>query len=308
MSLYAGFDLGGTHLKYGLVDERGKISLKEKVSSPPEIEDLLGRIKDLWQDKLKKQQGHIRAVGFGFPGIFDLKEKKTYQSPNYPSLDNYDLVQALSRFIDVPFWVNNDANMAAFGEFKAGSGQGVQSLVLLTIGTGVGSGIILEGKLWQGKCGYAGELGHIIVNPEGEKCNCGGQGCLETEVSAPKIVKNYMALKKKEMNISAEEIFNLAKKGDEEARQAFAQASFYLGIGLATTLNLLNPEKILLGGGVMSAQEYLLPGALAEAKRRTYQASFECCFIEKASLGNDAGVIGSALWAAEQMNVDHLLL
>ncbi len=305
MSLYAGFDLGGTHLKYGLVDERGKISFKEKVSSPPEIEDLLDLIKNLWQDKLKKREEDIKAVGFGFPGIFDLREKKTYQSPNYPSLDNYDIVLALSRFIDVPFWVDNDANMAAFGEFKAGSGQGVQSLVLLTIGTGVGSGIILDGKLWHGKCGYAGELGHIIVNPTGEKCKCGGQGCLETEVSAPKIVKNYIALKKKEMNISAEEIFRRAKKGDEEARQAFAQAGYYLGIGLATTLNLLNPEKILLGGGVMSAEEYLLPDSLQEAKRRSYQASFECCSIEKAGLGNDAGITGAALWAGEQMNADH---
>jgi glucokinase len=300
MSLYAGFDLGGTHLKYGVVEESGRILFKEKTSSPPDIESLLDLIKILWQDNLKKREGDIKAVGFGFPGIFDLREKKTYQSPNYPSLDNYDLFPALSRFIDVPFWVDNDANMAAFGEFKAGSGKGVQSMVLLTIGTGVGSGIILDGKLWQGKCGYAGELGHIIVNPRGERCKCGGQGCLETEVSAPKIVNNYDILKKKEINISAKEIFRRAKKGDEEARQAFAQASYYLGIGLATTINLLNPEKILLGGGVMSAEEYILPLALQEAKRRAYKAAFKCCSIEKASLGNDAGLTGAALWACEQ--------
>lgn len=299
-SLYAGFDLGGTHLKYGIVEESGRILFKEKTSSPPDIESLLDLIKILWQDDLKKREGDIKAVGFGFPGIFDLREKKTYQSPNYPSLDNYDLFPALSRFIDVPFWVDNDANMAAFGEFKAGSGKGVQSMVLLTIGTGVGSGIILDGKLWQGKCGYAGELGHIIVNPRGERCKCGGQGCLETEVSAPKIVNNYDVLKKKEINISAKEIFSWAKKGDEEARQAFAQASYYLGIGLATTINLLNPEKILLGGGVMSAEEYILPLALQEAKRRAYKAAFKCCSIEKASLGNDAGLTGAALWACEQ--------
>jgi len=300
MSLYAGFDLGGTHLKYGVVEESGRILFKEKTSSPPDIESLLDLIKILWQDNLKKREGDIKAVGFGFPGIFDLREKKTYQSPNYPSLDNYDLFPALSRFIDVPFWVDNDANMAAFGEFKAGSGKGVQSMVLLTIGTGVGSGIILDGKLWQGKCGYAGELGHIIVNPRGERCKCGGQGCLETEVSAPKIVNNYDVLKKKKMNISAKEIFRRAKKGDNAARQAFAQASYYLGIGLATTINLLNPEKILLGGGVMSAEEYILPLALQEAKRRAYKAAFKCCSIEKASLGNDAGLTGAALWACEQ--------
>jgi len=141
MSFYAGFDLGGTHLKYGLVDERGRILFKEKVSSPSNIEDLFHLLGNLWKDNLKKQERDIKAVGFGFPGIFNLKEKKTYQSPNYPSLDNYDLVPALSRFIDVPFWIDNDANMATFGEFKAGSGKGAQSMVLLTIGTGVGSGI-----------------------------------------------------------------------------------------------------------------------------------------------------------------------
>ena len=301
MPLYAGFDLGGTQLKYGLADERGRILYKEKASSPAAIEDLLRLLKNLWEDIKSKGKTEIKAVGFGFPGIFSLSEQKILQSPNYPSLDNFDLLPALSRIIEVPFWVDNDANMAAYGEFKAGGGKGVQSLVLLTIGTGVGSGIILEGKLWQGKCGFAGELGHLTVNPKGERCRCGGQGCLETEVSALKIAKNYTLLKKIEMDISAEEVFRRARKGDEAAQQAFAQASYYLGIALAATINFLNPDKILLGGGVMSAEDYLLPLALEETRRRAYKASFECCSIERASIGNDAGLIGAALWAKEQV-------
>jgi len=301
MSLYAGFDLGGTHLKYGTVNEIGRILFKEKAISPPAIEDLLLLIKNLWEDVKKRAVEEVKAVGFGFPGIFSLIEHKTLQSPNYPSLDDFDLFPALSRFIEVPFWVDNDANMATYGEFKAGAGQGVQSMVLLTIGTGVGSGIILEGKLWQGKCGFAGELGHIIVNPDGEKCLCEGQGCLETEVSAPKIVKNYNAQKNTKMDISAEEVFSRAKKGDEAAQKAFAQSAYYLGIGLASTINFLNPEKILLGGGVISAWDYLLPPALEEVRKRAYKASFECCTIEKATLGNDAGLTGCALWAKEQL-------
>ncbi|MFP4082129.1 MAG: ROK family protein [Candidatus Aminicenantes bacterium] len=300
MSVYAGFDLGGTHLKYGLVNQKGKILFSSKQDTPEKIADLLNLIHSLWEDLKKKQKGEIGSCGFGFPGIFSLKEQKIYQSPNYPELDNFDLIPALSGFIDVPFRVNNDANMAAFGEFRCGAGQGAQSLILLTIGTGIGSGIILEGKLWQGKCGYGGELGHVTVNPEGEKCNCGSLGCLETEASAPKIVRNYRKFKRIDEHITAELIAKRAEKGDQQARRAYSTAGYYLGIGLAIIINLLNPEKIILGGGVMKSGQYLLPSALKEARRRTYQASYDCCRIEKAALGNQAGFIGAALWAKEQ--------
>ncbi|NIM57343.1 MAG: ROK family protein [Candidatus Aminicenantes bacterium] len=302
MPLYSGFDLGGTHLKYGLIDEGGRIVFDARVKSPVKIGELIHLLETIWQDIKKREKGDIRAVGFGFPGIFNLEEQKIIQSPNYPELDNFALTPALSRFIEVPFLINNDANMAAFGEFKCGAGQGVQSMVFLTIGTGVGSGIILDGKLWLGKCGFAGELGHATVNPDGERCNCGSKGCLETEVSAPKIVKNYNALRKKSKEITAEEVFQRAKKGDKAALQAFSLAGFYLGVGLSIAINLLNPEKILLGGAVMEAGDFLLSPALEEVLKRSYKASFKCCRIEKASLGNKAGLIGAALWAKEQLS------
>lgn len=300
MPLYAGFDLGGTQLKYGLINEKGKIFLKTQSGTPTKIDELIQLLKKIWESLKKREKKDIEAVGFGFPGIFSLDEQKILQSPNYPELDNFELIPALSRFIEVPFWINNDANMAAYGEFKCGAGKGAQSLVLLTIGTGVGSGIILDGELWRGKCGFAGELGHVIVNPDGERCNCGSQGCLETEVSAQKIVKNYSILKKTEEKVSSKEVFRLAKNGDKAACQAFSQAGFYLGIGLATAINFLNPEKILLGGAVMEAGDLLLSPALKEAQKRSYKKSFKCSKIEKATLGNKAGFIGAALWAKEQ--------
>jgi glucokinase len=300
MLMYAGFDLGGTHLKFGLTDSSGNIILDSKTTTPSTIEGLLHLLKKLWNDLKGEEKRKIEAVGFGFPGIFSLEQQRILQSPNYTKLDNFDLIPALSEFIEVPFWVNNDANMAAFGEYKCGAGQGAHSLIFLTVGTGLGAGIILDGKLWRGKCGFAGELGHVTVNPEGEKCNCGGQGCLETEVSAPKIVKNYNILRKKYEKISAEEVFKRATKGEKAARQAFAQAGYYLGIGLGIAINLLNPDKILLGGAVMAAGDLLLSPALEEAKKRSYKASYKCCPIEKASLGNKAGFLGAALWAKEQ--------
>lgn len=300
MPIYAGFDLGGTRLKYGLTDSSGTIIYNSKTSTPPTIQELLKLLEKLWNDLKRKEKRKVAAIGFGFPGIFSLDQQRILQSPNYAELDNFDLIPALSEFIEVPFWVNNDANMAAFGEYKCGAGQGAHSLIFLTIGTGLGAGIILDGKLWRGKCGFAGELGHVTVNPEGERCNCGGQGCLETEVSAPKIVRNYNAIRKKEEKISGEEVFNRAKKGETAARQAFAQAGHFLGIGLGIAMNLLNPDKILLGGAVMSAGKFLLAPALEEVKRRSYKASFKCCTIKKASLGNKAGFLGAALWAKEQ--------
>ncbi|MFQ6069158.1 MAG: ROK family protein [Candidatus Aminicenantales bacterium] len=306
MSLYAGFDLGGTHLKCGLVDQNGEIVYRARESSPQNIEDLLKLLYRLWRNLDQSAREKVRAAGFGFPGIFSLEKKKILQSPNYASLDNFDLIPALSSFVDVPFWVNNDANLAAYGEFRAGKGKGAQSMVFLTIGTGVGSGVILEGKLWMGKSGYGGELGHLVVNHEGEKCRCGGQGCLETEVSAPKIVRNYCELKGEEIEVTAEQVYARARSGEKEAVTAFTRAGYFLGIGLAAVINFLNPEKIFLGGAVMNAGAFLLSPALDETRRRAYRASFESTTIERAALGNEAGVIGSALWAEENLKKANL--
>jgi glucokinase len=294
--LSAGFDLGGTQLKFGLIDPTGTVVYKDKTPTPSSIEGLIELLRTVWAD-LKKRESSIASCGFGFPGIFSLKDRKIFQSPNYSGLDNFDLFRALSGFIDVPFWIDNDANMAAYGEWAYGAGKGTQSLILLTIGTGIGSGIILDGQLWHGKCGFAGELGHVVVNSEGERCNCGVRGCLETEASAPRIVRNYQQLTKTQERLTSEDIYFRAKQGDEAARRSFAKAGYYLGIGLGIVINFLNPEMILLGGGVMTAGEYLFAPAVEETQKRSYRASFACCRIEKAALGNDAGLIGAASWA-----------
>lgn len=300
MSLYAGFDLGGTQVKFGLLDKDNKLVFKDKAPTPPGITDLLALFGELWQDLKKLQKQKIKAIGFGIPGIFSLAEQKIIQSPNLPALNGFDLRPALAEVMDVPFWLDNDANMAAYGEYRAGAGQGTLNLIHLTLGTGVGSGIIVDGNLLHGKCGFAAEMGHLIVNPEGERCNCGSRGCLETEAAAGPIVRNYRKLARCEEPLTAEEIARKARAGDPNARQAYELAGYYLGIGLGSAINLLNPEKILIGGGIMESGELLLPRAIEEARARSYRASFEACSIEKASLGNDAGIIGAACWAREQ--------
>ncbi len=295
-SLQAGFDLGGTDLKYGLIDGQGSVVTKGKTPSPGSFAELLATVEETWRALKAESPGPIVSCGFGFAGFFSLKDQKILFSPNYPSLNGVDLVPAFRKFIDVPFRIDNDANMAAYGEYKHGAGRGAQSLVLLTVGTGIGSGIILDGELWHGRCGFAGELGHISVNPEGEICNCGNRGCLETEAAAPKIVKNYKALTGTGDTLTSKDIFLRAKGGDNAAIESFARSAYYLGIGLGIVINFLNPELILIGGGVVSAGKYLMDPAIAEARRHSHRVSFDCCRIEKASLGNDAGLIGSAAW------------
>jgi glucokinase len=293
-SFYAGFDLGGTLLKYGAIDARGRLVLKGSVPSPNSMPGLLEALEEIWGRIKADCPGPVRAAGFGFAGFFSQRDRKILHSPNYPSLNGFDLVPALRKFIDVPFRIDNDANMAAYGEYRHGAGRGSQSLVLLTVGTGIGSGIILDGDLWRGKGGFAGELGHITVNPEGDLCKCGNRGCLETEASAPKLVKNHLALTKGRRPVTSREVYLLARKGDRAALESFARCGYYLGIGLGIVINFLNPEKILIGGGVVSAGRFLLRPAVAEARRRSHKVSFACCSIEKAALGNDAGLIGAA--------------
>lgn len=297
MPVFAGFDLGGTQLKYGLMDETGRLVLKSQAPTPSTIEGLMDLVASLWKDLKAQTPDTIRAAGFGFPGIYNVRDRKILQSPNYAELDDFDLYPEIGRVLDVPFLVDNDANMAAYGEWAHGAGRGVSSLVLLTIGTGIGGGIILDGKLWQGSCGYAGEIGHIVVNPEGERCNCGIRGCLEAEAAAPAIVRKYKAILGRTLVSTAEDIYKRAEAGEPAAIEAYAKAGYYLGIGLGMLINLLNPGKILLGGGVMTTGELLLRPTVEEARRRSYKASFACCPIERASLGNDAGTIGSAAWA-----------
>jgi glucokinase len=293
----AGFDIGGTQIKYGLVGPGGRLVRKGKVRSPESIGEFLAVLERTWGDLKAKAPGPVRSCGFGVAGFYSLKRKRVIQSPNYPALDGYPLVPAFRKFIGVPFRIGNDANMAAFGEFKHGAGRGVRSLVLLTVGTGIGSGVIIDGKLWEGEGGYAGELGHITVNPEGDPCPCGGRGCLETEASAPRIVRNYRALTGRTDVDEAREVYLLAKAGDAAARESFTRCSYYLGIGLGIVINFLNPEKILVGGGVVSAGKFLLGPAVEEARRRSHRVSFAGCRIERAALGNDAGLVGAAAWA-----------
>lgn len=301
MPLFAGFDLGGTQLKYGLLNERLHRVFKAKVPSPPDRSELMALFRDLWKELKRKDRRTILAAGFGLPGIFNRRRQRLVQAPNYPCLDGSRLRPAIARFVKAPFWIDNEANFAAYGEYRCGAGRGVRHLILITLGTGIGSGVIVDGKIHHGACGYAAEMGHITVHADGERCRCGSRGCLETEASASAIIRTYRRLARSSASLTTEEIAARARKGDTAARRTFDRAAYYLGISLAVALNFLNPEKILLGGGVMDSGDLILPGAIAEARRRAFRACFTASTIEKADLGNDAGFIGAAAWARDRL-------
>jgi glucokinase len=299
----AGFDIGGTQIKYGLVDREGRLVRKGKVRSPETMAGILAVLAETWKSLKKNAPGPVRSCGFGIAGFYSTRERRILQSPNYASLNGYPILPALRKIIDVPVRLGNDANMAAYGEFVHGAGRGAESLVLLTIGTGIGSGIILDRKLWQGEGGYAGEIGHITVNPEGEACNCGGRGCLETEASAPRMVRNYQALSGRKDVTDSREVYLRAKAGDPAALESFRTMAYWLGIGMGIVINMLNPEKILLGGGVVSAGKLLMGPAIEETRKRSHRISFAGCRIERAALGNDAGLMGAAAWARPRSGI-----
>ena len=293
----AGFDIGGTQVKFGLVDRAGRLVKRGKVRSPEAMAEILAVIGETWTSLRRSAPGPVRSCGFGIAGFYSTKERKILQSPNYPSLNGYPILPALRKVIDVPVRIGNDANMAAYGEYEHGAGRGARSLVLLTVGTGIGGGIILDGKLWEGEGGYAGELGHITVNPDGERCGCGRRGCLETEASAPRLVRNFQALSGRTDVVDSKDVYLLAKAGDRAALESFGKLAYWLGIGIGIIVTALDPEKVIIGGGVVSAGRLLMDPVVAEARRWSHPIPFAGCRIERAALGNDAGLVGAAAWA-----------
>jgi len=217
MALFAGFDLGGTGLKAGLVGEGGGIVSRTQAPTPPSAGEFFALVETIWEELLEGAGEPIAAAGLGLPGIFDLESRRVLQSPHTGGLDGVDVEPELERRLGVPVRADNDANLAAYAEWLYGAGKGAENMVLLTIGTGIGAGVIADGKLLRGGKGYAGEAGHMPVRPDGEPCPCGGRGCLETEASARAIVRRYRRAAAIEGPLTAEDV---QRRGGAHAARA----------------------------------------------------------------------------------------
>ncbi len=305
-------DIGGTNIPVSLVASDGKIlktinKTTPKASKPEILIDVLNKSIDEIKAYFKKEfaGAKISGIGLGAPGALDLKKGLIITSPNLKSWKNVAIVKMLKDISKLPVYMDNDANLAAIAEHWLGAGKGFKNIIVLTLGTGVGGGIIINNKIYRGSHGTAGEIGHITIIEKGELCACGNYGCLEAYASANATTKR--ALNKLEKTtirsslrniepeqLSAKTIYMHAKNGDKFSRDILNESGRYLGIGIANLANIFDPDAIIIGGGFSKAEEFLIPAAVSEAYKRSFKTIMDKLIISSAKLGNNAGIVGAA--------------
>jgi glucokinase len=228
------------------------------------------------------------------------------KSPNFPDWNNLPLKEVLEKALNVPVFIENDANAAALGERWLGAGRDINSMILLTLGTGVGGGIVLNKQIWQGADGMAGEIGHMTLIPDGRLCGCGNTGCLEMYASARGIVQSYREAVNSSgiamvAELSSEQIYQAARDGETVACKVMKDMGRMLGIGIANLINIFNPQMIVLGGGVKDAWQLFINATQEEVMRRAFKVPAERTKIVPSLLGDDAGMVGAAAVALQKI-------
>lgn len=301
-------DLGGTHLRVATVDRNGNIYNRQmqptpQVEKPNEIVRALTDAVHEAERKTAAQGGVVSAVSVVVPGTVNVTEGVVVKAPNVPCLDGFRLSAALESELEWPVFLENDANAAAIGEMWHGAAQGCRTLICVTLGTGVGGGIILDGKLWRGADGSAGEIGHMGVDPfAGVPCTCGSRGCLEVYASATAIVRMTREARPRypgsilhhAEDLTSEKIYQAGRKGDELAIEVFRRMGVYLGIGLASLVNVLNPEMVVIGGGLSNGWELFEKHMHQQVIERAFPIPARRVKIVRAQCGDDAGLLGAA--------------
>ncbi len=291
---FLGIDVGGTFIKAGFLVGDTIVStetFRTKKSSLNEFMDNLRKIIKSYQKKYE-----VLSCGIGIPGVFDTSSCTMHSAVHIQVLNGENLKKALS--LDIPVYFDNDANFAGYGEYShlpPDERAKFKNMVLLTLGSGVGTGIIIDGKLYRGKKGFI-EGGHITVEPDGEPCSCGNRGCLETMVSISGLLRTYRKIKGESVE-DTKEILKRAKSGEKEALKTYEIFGEYLGIGLATIHNLLNPELIVIGGGLSYHSEFFMGKTIEVLNKRSYTYEFSKPTIRTSILGNMAGIYGAAFYA-----------
>ncbi len=329
-----GVDLGGTNLRIAAVEDNGtllqKVTIGTRMVGGPHavIDQMVAAIREL--SAKYGRNSHLLGAGVGIPGITDKRTGTLRESPNLPGWQNYPVRDEIERRLGAPVILENDANAAAFGEAWLGAARGIPDMLMVTLGTGVGGGIVLNGQIWHGMTGMAGELGHITVHAEGPRCGCGNLGCVEQYSSASAIMR--MAREKiadgsapelaraaasSDVEFNAKLVYNLAIQGDRAAREIFRVVGWSLGILLADMVNALNLRMYVIGGGVSAAWDMFSPAMFEEIRKRSmvYAATAppdalgmragaaaqvtpypegEHTIVSRAVLGSDAGLYGAA--------------
>src|SRR5256714_1593095 len=303
---YVGVELCASTARAALVSASGEVVARRE--SAFAAEDIAAQVARLIAELRDASPARVAGVGVGLPGLVNPQTGRVVISSDLPAVVRGDLRAELSAATGLPVTLDNDANAGAMGEYVGGAGRGSRNMFYVTIGTGIGGAIIIDGKLWRGASGFAGEFGHITIDPEGVECVCGNVGCLETVASAPNIVRrthdrlmrdSTSSLSRLGLNkdFTAADIAHEARNGDDFAAMMMARTGRFIGTAIAAVINLLNTERIVLGGGVMDAGELILDPIIQEARRRSFQPNFESTQIVAATLGTDAVSIGAALLA-----------
>jgi glucokinase len=301
-------DLGGTHLRVATVDRNGMIYCRQMQPTPQAekpneiVRALIDAVRE-FEIGTVKRGGTLSAVSVVVPGTVNVAEGVVVKAPNVPCLDGFRLAAALESELAWPVILENDANAAAIGELWRGAGQGYRSLICVTLGTGVGGGIILDGKLWRGVDGSAAEIGHIGVDPfAGVPCTCGSRGCLEVYASATAIVRMTREARPRYPNsmlhnteaLTSQKIYQAGMEGDELAIEVFRRMGVYLGIGLASLINVLNPEIVVIGGGLSNGWDLFEKHMHQQVLERAFPIPARRVKIVRAKCGDDAGLLGAA--------------
>ncbi len=292
-----GVDLGGTNLRVAAVGEDGRIL--DKVSSStsfgdgPEgvVEDIVRVIADV---RTRIGAEGLAGVGIGVPGFIDIEKGVILGSANLPGFQGFPVRDEIQRHLGTTIILENDANAAALGEKWIGAGKGVQDLILITLGTGIGGGIISKGKILHGFLGMAGEIGHMTVFPDGNPCGCGNCGCLEKHASASAIAAMAGMMGIATKKFSAREVYELALDGNVRAKLVFESMGRALGIAIASLINLFNFPLYLVAGGPLPAWDLFSPTMFSEIEKRSFTYARTGTRVERAVLGGDAGLIGAA--------------
>jgi len=297
-NLVLGIDVGGTNIKFGIVDAEGKILARSVMPTEAYNRNKTSLIKAIFShlrtlsNSVKISLKRFSAISIGLPGAIDSPNGIVIFLPNIPGWKNVPLRAIFEAEFGIPTLLENDVNMITLGEWKFGAGKGHNNLLCMTLGTGVGGGLIFDGRLYRGVNFVAGEIGHIPINEQGPACNCGGWGCFEQYVGNRQLLEK-IGRDFANPNLTIPDVHAMAKKGDAKALKFFVETATHIGNALVGVVNLLNPPLIIIGGGVSHNHRYLFPTINAVIQKRAMQVQAKQVKIVHAQFGDDAGIMGA---------------
>lgn len=317
--LILGVDLGGSKILTAVISSQGKMLSRDHSVTPARKghEAVIQSILESAYRALKQASVDISAltaIGIGAPGISNPETGILFTSPNLPGWQDVPLRDIMQERLGKKTFVINDANAAALGEFYFGAARGVHNFIYITLSTGIGGGIVIDGKIYSGAIGAAGEVGHMTIDDDGPICNCGNRGCWETLASGTALAREARHRIKEGVRtsileyaggdvekVTAQVIHSAAERGDSLAKELIARTGYYVGVGLASLINIFNPELIVIGGGLSYIGDMLLKPAFKVAGERAYKQAFQAVRFVSAELGRDSGVLGAAAFALQEM-------